>query len=82
MDAGAVGGAFVLDYPLRVLPGLLVVATAFVPLGRPAPVLRIVLLLAFDRGCRSSWAPSPRGSLARGCGTGTRCRRAPSRTAR
>lgn len=36
---------FVLDYPLRVLPGLAVVAAAFAALGRSAPVLRIVLLL-------------------------------------
>ncbi|MFP5069380.1 type II CAAX prenyl endopeptidase Rce1 family protein [Pseudonocardia nantongensis] len=36
---------FVLDYPLRLLPGLIVTAAAFLLLGRSAPVPRAVLLV-------------------------------------
>ena len=37
--------AFLVDYPLRLLPGLLVLGVTFVLLGRSAPPLRIVVLL-------------------------------------
>lgn len=36
---------FVIEYPLRLLPGLTVLAAAFVALGRSAPLLRIVVLV-------------------------------------
>lgn len=36
---------FLLDYPLRILPGLTVLAAAFLVLGRCAPLLRIVVVL-------------------------------------
>lgn len=36
---------FLLDYPLRILPGLTVLAAAFLMLGRCAPLLRIVVVL-------------------------------------
>ncbi|WP_226353883.1 CPBP family intramembrane glutamic endopeptidase [Pseudonocardia sp. ICBG601] len=36
---------FLVDYPLRLLPGLIVVGATFVLIGRSSPLLRIVLLV-------------------------------------